>query len=113
MVYGILYGLYHFVTLPDNYPRHMEVAHTMKPTPPMLSAPPLIGHLLEFQKDRTRLFQRGLDTVGPLFGLKMLGSKTAVLIDPDYHKILFQETDKRLNMSKPYRFLKAAFGEVA
>jgi sterol 14-demethylase len=84
----------------------------MKPTPPLLSSPPLVGHIFEFMKDRPRLFQRGFASLGPIFTIKLANQPVAVLIGPEYQQIFFTETDKKLSMHKTYEFLKAAFGEV-
>jgi sterol 14-demethylase len=72
-----------------------------------------VGHLREFQRDRVGLFQRGLDTLGPVFGIRLANKPAAVLIGPEYHSIFFGETDKSLSMHKTYRMLKEMFGEVA
>ncbi len=86
----------------------------MKPTPPVLpGSRPVVGHTLEFMKDRQSLLQKGFKTLGSIFALRLANRWTAVLIDPDYHQTFFLETDKKLSMHKSYRFLKAAFGEVA
>jgi sterol 14alpha-demethylase len=85
-----------------------------KPTPPMVSgALPLVGHALAFAKDRTALFERGYREHGPLFGLRLFGQSVAVLVGPQHHRTFFGETDKSLDMEKPYKFLQAIFGEVA
>lgn len=85
----------------------------MKPTPPILPAPPLIGHLLDFSRDRRALLQRGYQTLGPVFTLKMGPKPIVVLIGPEYHEVFFAETDKSLRMDKAYTFLRAMFGDVA
>ena len=85
----------------------------MKPTPPLLSGAPLVGHALEFQKDRQGLFRRGLDTIGPVFSIRLANKPAAVLIGPEYHQTFFMETDKKLSMHKTYQFLTAMFGQVA
>ncbi len=84
----------------------------MKPTPPMLSGFPVVGHLFEFMRDRSRLFQRGFDSLGPVFTIKLGSQPVAVLIGPEYQEIFFTETDKKLSMHKSYQYLKAALGEV-
>ena len=87
---------------------------TQKNTPPLVSGGvPGLGHALEFQKDRGKLLTRGYKEKGAVFSINLGISKAAVLIGPEYHKIFFDETDKKLNMSKAYGFLKALFGEVA
>jgi sterol 14-demethylase len=85
----------------------------MKSTPPVLSGPPVIGHLLQFQKDRTGFFRRGYETLGPVFGFRLGAQPAAALIGPEYQQVFFMETDNKLSMHKTYRFLAAMFGEVA
>lgn len=86
----------------------------MKPTPKFASgALPLLGHALAFNKDRGKLFNRGYKEHGNVFGVKLGTQKAAILIGPEYHSLLYKETDKSLNMDKPMQFLKAAIGNVA
>jgi sterol 14-demethylase len=73
---------------------------------------PLLGHVLEFNKNRTDLFQRGYDRHGSIFAIQLLSQPVAVVIGPEYQKQFFTETDKTLDMEKPYRFLQAIFGPV-
>ena len=83
------------------------------PTPPVLSgAKPGIGHLLEFNKNRAGLILRGVEEAGQVFTIKLGPQNVAVLIGPEYHRTFFMETDKKLNISTPYKFLRASFGEV-
>lgn len=84
----------------------------MKPTPPVLAGPPIIGHTFQFMKNSEQLLRHGFETLGPIFTIKLANQHAAVLIDPDYHQTFFMETDKRLSMHKTYKFLKAALGEV-
>lgn len=85
----------------------------MKSTPSFTSgALPVLGHALQFNKDRVKLFKRGYQEHGNVFGIKLGTQKAAVLIGPEYGELLFKETDKRLNMDKPMSFLKAAIGNV-
>lgn len=82
-------------------------------TPPVLSgAKPGLGHLLEFGSNRAGLIMRGLAEHGQIFTVKLGPQNVAVLIGPEYHRTFFMETDKKLNMATPYKFLRAAFGEV-
>lgn len=85
----------------------------MKPTPPELDGAPFVGNALAFRANPTELFERGVREKGPVFSIKMLNQKAAVLIGPEYHKLFFTETDKSLSMHKTYRFLREMFGEVA
>ncbi len=81
--------------------------------PPFVSgAKPGIGHALEFQQDRTRLMQRGFAEHGNVFAIKLANQNVAIVIGPENQKTFFMETDKKLNIQEPYRFLRAMFGDV-
>ncbi len=79
----------------------------------MLPGQPIVGHALEFKRDRVGLFRRGYDTLGPVFGVRLFNKPAAVLIGPEYHQVFFTETDKQLSMHKTYSFLREMFGEIA
>jgi len=82
-------------------------------TPPVVSgAKPGLGHLLEFGSNRAGLVMRGQAEQGRIFTIKLGPQNVAVLIGPEYHRTFFMETDKKLNIATPYKFLRAAFGEV-
>jgi sterol 14-demethylase len=82
-------------------------------TPPVVSgAKPGLGHLLEFRKDRTALMRRGYEEHGKIFAIKLGPQNVVVLIGPEHQRAFFMETDKALNISTPYSFLRATFGEV-
>jgi sterol 14-demethylase len=85
----------------------------IKPTPPQLPGLPLIGHIFEFRRDRQGLFRRGLEELGRVFTIQLGTRPAAVLIGPEYHKIFFMETDKKLSIHKTYQFLTALFGRMA
>lgn len=86
---------------------------TQTTTPPFVSgAKPILGHALEFQNNRPALLERGYKEHGDVFAIKLANQKTAVLVGPELHKIFYLETDKKLGIDKPYRFLKPLFGEV-
>jgi len=87
--------------------------HNDMRTPPVLSgALPGLGHLLEFTRNRTGLLLRGLEEQGKIFTVKLGPQNVAVMIGPEYHRTFFMETDKKLNIGTPYKFLRASFGEV-
>lgn len=89
-----------------------QPVHALTQSPPMLSgALPFFGHALAFQRDRLAVFQRGYAEHGAIFGIKLVQQPVAVLIGPEFSQIFYTETDKSLNISKPYRFLKAMFGD--
>ncbi len=84
-----------------------------KLTPPVASgAKPLLGHALEFQKNRFTLLQRGYREHGPVFSLRLFKQNVAVLVGPDLQKTFYMETDKKLGIDKVYKSLRAMFGEV-
>jgi sterol 14alpha-demethylase len=84
-----------------------------QPTPPVVSgARPVVGHLLEFMKNQPGLVERGFKEHGPLFTVKLMSQNVAFLIGPEYHRVFFMETDKALNISTPYKFLRVTFGDV-
>jgi sterol 14-demethylase len=85
----------------------------MQPLPPTLPGWPIIGNMLDFARHRHRLIQRGYQQLGPIFSFKLGRKPVAVLIGPEYHQFFFVETDKLLNIEKPYRNLAALFGKVA
>lgn len=90
-----------------------ETTATAMKTPPMLGGLPVLGNVLEFQRDRAGLIRRGYAQYGPVFSFKLGPQPVAALIGPEYHQVFFMETDKKLGMDKPYRSLKAIFGEAA
>jgi sterol 14-demethylase len=79
----------------------------------MLPGLPVLGNLLEFNKNRAALIGRGYAAHGPVFGFRLGPQPVAALIGPDLHQVFFTETDKKLAMDKPYRSLRAAIGNVA
>jgi sterol 14-demethylase len=82
-------------------------------TPPVVSgAKPALGHVLEFMNDRAGLVRRGYEEHGRIFTVKLANKNVAVVIGPEYQRIFFTETDDKLNISTPYKFLRASFGEV-
>lgn len=84
----------------------------MASAPPVVSgALPVVGHIPAFMRDRGKLFQRGYEEHGQVFSLK-LPNPVAVVAGSDLNRWFYGETDRTLNISKPYEFLKAAVGEV-
>jgi sterol 14-demethylase len=86
---------------------------TQKSSPNYVSGGmPLIGHTLEFRKDLSRLDKRGHAEHGDVFAMKLMNQKMAVVTGADLNKVFYLETDKTLNITDVYSFLKASFGEV-
>ena len=80
--------------------------------PPILPGLPLLGNLIEFCWDRTALVRRGYASLGPVFGIRLINKSAAVLVGPEHHQIVFEQTDKTLSMDRPYAFIAAAFGRI-
>ncbi|MCA9981125.1 MAG: cytochrome P450 [Anaerolineales bacterium] len=82
--------------------------------PPMVSGKlPVLGHLMEYRRDRTALLRRGYEEHGRVFAIKLGPQNVAVLIGPENQKTFFMETDKKLSMEEPYKFLRDAIGNIA
>lgn len=85
----------------------------MKPLPPVYAGEPILGNIRDFLKDRQAMLKQAYQQLGPVFSIKLGPQNIAVLIGPDHQQFFFLETDKTLSMDKPYKNLKAVFGEVA
>lgn len=86
----------------------------MNKKPPVLSRSlPLLGHFLEFQKDRQSLLNRGFEELGPLFSIRLGPKKAVVFADSALAGQFFKETDKKLNMAKPYKFIRKSIGDIS
>ncbi|GAB4194500.1 MAG: cytochrome P450 [Roseiflexaceae bacterium] len=83
-----------------------------KPAPPMVPGLPLIGNIVDFARNPDSVFAEGYRAHGPVFGIQVGQRRIAVLVGPDLHQFFFAETDKRLNISKPYVQLAAMFGQA-
>ena len=86
---------------------------TMQRPPFVSGGIPGLGHVLAFRKDRTALLRRGYQEHGHVFALRLATQNVAVVIGPAMHKVFFMETDKKLDMAKPYQFIRAIFGDLA
>ena len=84
----------------------------MPKLPPLVSgALPWVGHVPQFMRDRDALLRRGFEQHGEVFCVR-LPNPVAVIAGSQLNRWFYSETDRSLNMSKPYEFLKAALGEV-
>lgn len=83
-------------------------------TPPILSgAKPLMGHALEFAKNKLTTFARGQKEHGSIYSLKMpMGATITVLHSPDYSQTFFEQTDKALNLGEGLKILKPFLGDL-
>ncbi len=82
--------------------------------PPVLSRSlPLLGHFLEFQKDRQAVLKRGYEELGSIFSIRLAHKNAVVFADGDLADLFFKETDKKLNMAKPYNFIRKSIGDIS
>lgn len=104
------------ISPPEGAPRPGRRRRRMssgKPTPPIVSgARPLLGHALEFNRDRPGLARRGFQEQGDVFAIKLGPKKLAMVVGPEHHRTFFTETGKTLDMHSVYGFLRAMFGDV-
>lgn len=85
----------------------------MLPPPPFVSgAWPVVGHLPEMLRERNALFRRGFAEHGNVFALKLGPQAVAVVTGAAFNREFYTQTDKTLDMTQSYAFLKHAFGEV-
>lgn len=85
----------------------------MQSTLPVVPGLPLVGNMLQFARSRQQFLEQAHKQYGPVFSFKLGRQPVVVLIGPEYHQFFFVETDKLLNIEKPYRNLAALFGKVA
>lgn len=86
---------------------------TIKPPPPFVSGGlPGLGHTLEFNNQQDLLMRRGYTEHGDVFAIKLAGKPVAIVTGATWNKLFYTETDKKLNITDVYAFIKAAFGEV-
>lgn len=74
---------------------------------------PVLGHTVDFYRDQDGLLRRGYNEHGSLFSITLMSQPFAVLIGAEHHDFFFKQTDKVLDMEKPYGFLAAMFGKIA
>jgi sterol 14alpha-demethylase len=85
----------------------------MTQLPPTVSgARFLVGHALEFSRDRTAITQRGYREHGDVFRMRLGPISVAVVSGAEHNAHFYRETDKSLSMAEVYAFLRASFGEV-
>jgi sterol 14-demethylase len=75
-------------------------------------ARPLLGHALEFHRNRDALARRGYRELGDVFAVKLGPKRLAMVVGPEHHRTFFAETGKKLDMHSVYGFLRAMFGDV-
>ncbi|MGD8863661.1 MAG: cytochrome P450 [Myxococcales bacterium] len=92
---------------------HSQQASGARPTPPLVSGRwPVIGHAVDFARDRERLLRRGYAEHGSVFALDLAGKKIAVVTGAEHNRTVYTRTDHELNPSKPYEAVRNALGEV-
>lgn len=82
--------------------------------PPLVSGGlPGVGHALAFYRNMPGLMWRGYREHGRVFAYRLFTQRVAVVIGPEHHRTFFTQTDKTLDMAKPYAFIRAIFGDLA
>lgn len=74
---------------------------------------PVLGHTLAFYKDQEGFFRKAYQEQGNLFTINLMGQPIVVLVGAEQHEFFFKQTDRQLDMEKPYGFLAAMFGKIA
>lgn len=82
------------------------------PTPPSLPGEPILGHVREFLRDPVSVVQRGYDTLGPIFSVRLGPKRAVVLVGPELNRFFFTQPDDVLSVREVYRFLVPMFGEI-
>ena len=81
-----------------------------RPIPELSGGTPLIGHLLEFQRDPVAMLSRGRSQLGDLFQFR-LGPRQFVLFGgPEAHDAFFSAPEDQLNAKSVYQFTVPIFG---
>lgn len=83
------------------------------PTPPMVPGLPLIGSMLDWQRDHAGFFRNAYERFGPIYSVRLGPQRGVVLVGPRYHEFFYKEVDNRLSVPELYRFVVPMFGEVA
>lgn len=83
------------------------------PTVPVLDGGvPLLGHALSLRQNPVELLQRGRDRHGDLFGLRLPGSpSTVVMTGPKAQQKFFRLRDNEMSMREVYRLMTPIFGK--
>ena len=71
---------------------------------------PLIGHLLEFQRDPTAMLNRGWRELGELFRFRLGPREFVLFTGPEAHDAFFSAPDDQLDAKSVYQFTIPIFG---
>lgn len=80
--------------------------------PPSLPGVPLFGNLLQYRRDHVEVFQKGYETLGPIFSIQLGPQRAVVLIGPENNRFFFSQVDKILSVPEIYKFVVPMFGRV-
>jgi sterol 14alpha-demethylase len=72
---------------------------------------PVIGHTPQFIRNRETLLKRGFREHGQIFSIR-IPKPVAVVAGSQLNRWFYSETDRSLNMDKPYDFMRVAVGEA-
>jgi sterol 14-demethylase len=85
--------------------------HSPLPIPPQLPGIPLLGNVIDFRRNPVKLLQRGYETFGLIFSIRLGPMRAAVILGPENNNFFFKETDKILSMSEVYKIFIPIFGD--
>lgn len=80
-------------------------------TPPVVPGLPLLGNALDFRRNPVELLQRGYETFGSIFSIRLGPKPAVVIIGPENQRFFFTETDRILSMSEVYKAFIPIFGK--
>ncbi len=78
--------------------------------PELSGGAPLIGHLLEFQRDPVAMLSRGRRELGDLYQFRLGPREFVLFTGPDAHDAFFSAPEDQLNAKAVYQFTVPIFG---
>lgn len=85
-------------------------AEAVKAVPELSGGWPLIGHLLDFQKDPVSMLSRGWTEQGELVQFRIGPRRFVLFIGPEAHDFYFRAPEEQLNAKAVYQFTVPIFG---
>ena len=81
-----------------------------KEIPDLDGGAPLLGHLLEFQRDPVAMLSRGCRELGDLYRFRLGPRRFVLFSGPDAHDAFFSAPEDQLNAKDVYQFTVPIFG---
>jgi sterol 14-demethylase len=91
-------------------PRSARLSPAAKAVSELAGGWPLIGHLLDFQKDPVSMLSRGWREQGELVRFRLGPSEFVLFTGPEAHDVYFSASDDQLNAKDVYQFTVPIFG---